>query len=198
MKMESEFKRVLQKALFDRAHPIFRELGIRKVSQHQDWTREYREECVQRLWVIAEKMLLAKAEEEFDRYVYGRRLKRIRGPKQERGEQLYGWARDNFPIGPILYIFWKKDKCIYVGTGENNYRIRDYKKSKYMDRSEADSLEIYSIHGKSNRARVECLACHIYNPKDNLNSPSKPKYSKACYICHKKKIIHSRLHELLN
>lgn len=198
MKTESEFRRELKDLLFDRAHPIFWELGIKKVSQHRDWTREYREERIQRLWNIAEKMLFARAKEELEKYVYSRKLKFFRGSKRDRGERLYSWAKDNFPKGPILYIFWKKNKCIYVGIGDSNLRIRDYKKSKYIDRSEADSLEIYSVHGKSNKSRVECLACHIYRPKDNQNSPGKPKYSKACYVCQKKRAIHSRLHALLD
>jgi hypothetical protein len=198
MKTESEFRRELKDLLFDRAHPIFRELGIKNISQNRHWTREYREERIKRLWDIAEKILLVKAKAELKEYTYSRKLKNFRGPKQDRGERLYSWAKDNFPRGPILYMFWKKDKCIYVGTGDSNYRIRDYKKSKYMDRSEADSLEIYSIRGNSNKSRVECLACHIHEPKDNQNSPSKTKYSKTCYICQKKKAIHSRLHALLD
>jgi predicted GIY-YIG superfamily endonuclease len=198
MKIESEFRRELKNLLFDRAHPIFQELGIRKVSHQRDWTREYREERIQRLWNIALRILLPQAEKELKIYIHSRKLKNIRGRKQERGQRLYSWAKDNFPKGPILYMFWKKDKCIYVGTADSNRRINDYKKSKYMDRSEADSLEIYSILGKSNRARVECLACHIYQPKENIKKPGKPKYSKKCYICYKRKGIHSSLHALLD
>lgn len=198
MKTESEFKKELKNTLFDRAHPIFRELGIKKVSQDRDWTRKYREERIQRLWEIAEKMLLPQANRELNEYISSRKLKMFRGPKKVRGERLYSWAKENFPKGPILYIFWKKDRCIYVGTGDSNYRIGNYRKSKYIDRSEADSLEIFSVRGKSNKPRVECLACHIFKPKDNQNSPSKKKYSKTCYICHKKKLIRSRLQALLD
>ena len=198
MKKESEFKNEMKKALFDKAYSIFKELGIRKVGQARTWTRKYREERIQKLLSIAEKLLSAKAREELDRYSHSRKLKKICGPKQERGDQLFWWAKDNFPRGPILYAFWKKDRCIYVGIGESYYRIHNYKKSKYLDRSEADSLEVWSVRGKSYLHEVECLATHIYQPRDNIQKPKKSKYSKKCLICQAKKNIHRSLHSLLS
>jgi len=198
MKKESEFKNELKKVLFDKASSIFKELGIRRAGQDHAWTRKYREERIQKLLSIAEKILLVKAKEKLDRYRHSRKLKKICGPKQERGDQIYGWAKDNFPRGPILYAFWKKERCIYVGIGESYNRISNYKKSKYLDRSEANSLEVWSVSGKSYLHLVECLASHIYHPKENILKPKKSKYSKTCFICQAKKNIHRSLHSLLS
>jgi hypothetical protein len=195
---KAQLRDEIQSALIDRAHPIFEEVGIRRLGHDQYWTREYREQRIGKILRLAEIILLPTARKELKKIIIPPKRKMISGPKRDRGERIYAWARTAFPRGPILYSFWKGKNCIYVGVGESYRRIGHYKKSKYMDKSEAGSLKISSVAGRSYLHSVECLANHLYWPKDNIAKPRKTRYSKSCIVCNKLKNIEDTLRLLLS
>lgn len=198
MNLRSQFREELKRALYDRAHPVFHELGIRKHSKEFGWTREYRNKRIGRLMDVAQKIILREAKFKLSECISSPRKKYYVGPNRSRGVEIYSWARATFPKGPILYSFWKGPKCVYVGKGKNHGRIADYKKSKYMDRSVATHIRISSITGHSYSHLAEHLAYRIYVPKENVNEPARVKFNKRCILCRKEEKIKRVLEGLLD
>jgi hypothetical protein len=198
MNLRSQFREELKKAAYDRAHPIFHELGIRKHSKEFNWTRDYRNKRIRALMEIADQIILREAKIKLCECISAPKKKRYTGPNKSRGEDIYNWARTTFPKGPILYSFWKGQRCIYVGKGQSHGRIASYKKSKYMYKSVANQIRISSIRGHSYSHLAEHLAYRLYEPKENINEPARGRYNKRCILCRKEEQIEKALQGLLD
>ena len=198
MNLRSRFREELKKALYDRAHPIFHELGIKKHSKEFVWTKDFRDKRIATLMEIADKIVLRDAKIRLTECISALRKKRYTGPSGTRGEDIYKWARATFPKGPILYSFWKGTKCIYVGKGQNYGRINHYKKHRYLDKSVANQIKISSIRGRSYSHLAEHIAYRIYEPKENVNEPARGRYNKRCILCRKEEKIEKVLRGLLD
>ncbi|HUT58966.1 MAG TPA: hypothetical protein VNA25_14050 [Phycisphaerae bacterium] len=78
-----------------------------------------------------------------------------------------------------------------MGKGLTWRRLRRYDKSAYL--KDATRLEVFLIKGKSQLAKAECLATHMFRPRDNRMKPAKAKWGKACPICKKHDLIRREL-----
>lgn len=161
------------------------------------FSRKLRDDRIAELLQIATNIFISKeAKKEFKKIVKKRKLRKINGRGLlNRGYNLTDWAGGVFAkSGPIVYAFWRRDRCLYVGKGATWKRLKNYKKSAYL--LEASSIEVFAIRGRSNLGKAECLAKHIFKPRDNQIDAAKPKWGKSCSVCGKHDQIRSELHYL--
>lgn len=127
-------------------------------------------------------MLVKKhAKKAFERLAVARRQKHIAGRGDDkRFNNMWKWARLNLR-GPIVYAFWRGSNCLYVGKGAGPYRLGNYQRSVYI--RDADLLEVWRIKTRTNIPRAECLAIHLYEPRDNQVKAARVKWGKACPVC---------------
>jgi hypothetical protein len=105
---------------------------------------------------------------------------------------VFEWAEEALD-GPIIYGFWKRKQCLYVGKGKSWRRLKDYQKHIYL--REATRLNVFCVNGRD-IPMAECLAIHLYRPRDNVNRAANKKWSRACPICKKCKRLNRELREL--
>ena len=82
--------------------------------------------------------------------------------------------------GPIVYAFWKGKKCLYVGKGAKPTRLLTHRKSYGR---EAESVELWFVRSKSFLPQAECLATHLFQPRDLAMRPSRAAWGKKCPVC---------------
>jgi hypothetical protein len=91
-----------------------------------------------------------------------------------------------------VYVFWSPHECTYVGR-----TIRGHgRPAGWFDRiwfQPVTRVDIHSVHRQSEVPKVECLAIHLFDPKENKNWPSIGKYTKKCPICEATKEIDHEL-----
>ncbi len=130
----------------------------------------------------------------FTRVTSSRHLRQIRGRGLlERGRNLLSWA-DNELNGPIIYVFWRGRKCLYVGKSSSPRRLWDYEKSAYL--IQATCLEVFHVPRVSELGEAECLATHLFGPRDQKIQPSREKWGKKCPICQRHDAIREELQAL--
>lgn len=105
---------------------------------------------------------------------------------QNRFDQMVAWA-DRHLAGPIVYSFWKNKTCLYVGRSESPRRLRGYRRDIFFTR--ADLVTVRVLSRRSDLAKAECLATHLFNPSGNGIGPAKQKYGKKCPVCSAKNEI---------
>jgi hypothetical protein len=156
------------------------------------FTKAVRTRLIGDLLDVASRILIRReARSEFDVVKRGRRLRRIKGRGLlARGNETISWAESALR-GPIVYSFWRGSRCLYVGKGNSWTRLKAYAKSAYL--KEADSIEVHLIKGKSQLGKAECLATHLFNPRDNKVRAARIKWGKACPVCRKHDMIRREL-----
>jgi hypothetical protein len=61
---------------------------------------------------------------------------------------------------------------------------------------EANWINVFMVRGPSHVAKVECLATHLYEPRDRQVKPARVKWGKECPICRKHDHIREELQHL--
>lgn len=155
------------------------------------FTREVRTRFIDELLDLATAVLVKRDALSHLRSITDRRrLMLIRGRGyMERGDRLLEWAEKL--KGPIVYAFWRKKRCLYVGKGSSPRRLRHYYRSAYLLR--ATCIEVFPVLRKSCLAQAECLATHIFKPRDQRMNPARVKWGKKCPICEEHDFIRSEL-----
>jgi len=184
MSFEKQFEKTLDE-LWKRRTSKIRSLVIHAGrGKRARFDRDIREKLLGDLLALSTQILLKRKDiqDKFEKGFGETRYHKIRGRGYlNRYRNIYEWAKTEFPRDSLLYIFWKKRTCLYVGKAPSYLRLRAYKKSKYL--KEATRIQIRLVPSKSELARQECLAIHYYNPKDNKNKPPKQPWGKSCPIC---------------
>lgn len=183
-------------SLWKRRTAMLRALVIpRGVGQPTKFTRHVRDRLINQLLDDATKLLVKReAHTEFKKVAPHRCLMQIRGHGLlKRGSYLLEWAEAELE-GPIVYSFWRGRKCLYVGKGDTWKRLRNYEKSAYL--LQASCIEVFLVKGKSHLGKAECLAVHLFEPRDNRKHPAKEKWGKECPICQKHDVIREELNTL--
>ncbi|MCJ7543601.1 MAG: hypothetical protein MUP47_03380 [Phycisphaerae bacterium] len=195
MSLEKQFNRTLD-GLWQRRTAELRALVTPQGrGRHSVFTKRVRKKYVGRLLDVATRLLVRReGKRGFNRVVERRLLRFVRGRGLDsRLTHLLNWAKRKCP-GPIVYAFWRAKKCLYVGKGASWRRLRHYDKSAYL--IQATCLEVFCIHGKSHLAKAECLATHLFRPRDQKIKPARQRWGKACPICRKHDRIRKDLHAL--
>ena len=91
-----------------------------------------------------------------------------------------------------VYVFWSNRKCVYVGRTLRGKGRPSGSFEKYWF-SWVTRIDVYSVASPSVVPKAECLAIDLFDPSQNINSSSKPKYSKRCPICSTEKRISAEL-----
>jgi len=156
------------------------------------FTRAVRERFFEELLDMASKILVGRdAKRQLKRITKERRLLHIGGRGIiRRGNNLSTWVYEKLS-GPIIYTFWKGDRCLYVGKGQRPSRLYHYERSAYL--LEADCVMVLGIKSKSYLGRAECLATHLYSPRDQKVKPARVLWGKECPVCRKHDIVRSEL-----
>ena len=154
------------------------------VGKPTTFTKKVRDRLIVSLLEDASRILVKRdGKSEFLKVKRHRHLRTIKGHGiNKRAERMLNWARTKL-TGPIIYSFWKGRNCLYVGKGESWRRLKNYDKSIYL--KEADSIEVYCITTQGNLGKAECLATHLFEPRDNKVKAAKTKWGKSCPICRK-------------
>lgn len=143
--------------------------------------KKVRERRIIQLLDTATGMLRRRATKELRKIIRGSRQRHIKGRGiRNRFNLVYEWARQNIK-GPIIYSFWRGKRCLYLGKGRSRSRLKNYSHSIYL--KDADLLEVNMVRGGSLLPKAECLAVHLFEPRDNRVKPAKEKWGKACLIC---------------
>jgi hypothetical protein len=147
------------------------------------YTKRIRDKMKKKLLLAASAVLIHEyANKEFVKAVEAKHLRFIKGfGIQDRFDRIYRWAR-RVSNGPIVYAFWRGKKCLYVGKGKSYRRLKHYEKSIYL--IHADCVEVWEVGSKARLPRAECLAIHLFSPRDNKQKKAaKVKWGKNCPIC---------------
>jgi hypothetical protein len=181
--LTTAFLRVLDEALERRTEQLRRQVVSGGQGAPKKYTRKIRDKLKRKILRAATDVLVnERAGAEFARKVAKRSLRYINGfGIQDRFDRLYSWARRKIR-GPIVYAFWRGKKCLYVGKGKSYRRLKHYDKSVYLWHS--DAIEVWQIKSKSQLPAAECLAIHLFKPRDNKQKKAaKVKWGKRCPIC---------------
>jgi hypothetical protein len=192
MSLDKQFSRKLD-LLWNRRTSELRSLVIpRGVGKPSLFTKRNREKLISDLLETATAILLRRdGKLEFKKIFVARNLKQLKGRGfVARGENLISWA-ERVLAGPIVYCFWKGKKCLYVGKGKSWKRLKDYAKSAYL--INANAIEVFLVHNASQLAKAECLATHLFEPRDRKVKPARVKWGKACPVCRKHDYIRDEL-----
>lgn len=192
MALVNQFSKKLDQ-LWKRRTDELRSLVVpRGGGQPLKFTRKRRDGLIDDALTIATSVLLKReGYRELKSVLRRRRLRQIKGRGViDRAEKLLAWARAKLH-GPIVYAFWRKRKCLYVGKGGSWKRLRNYTRSVYI--RDATCLEVFEIAGKSQLGKAECLATHLFNPRDNLNKAAEVRWGKACPICERHDQVRAEL-----
>jgi hypothetical protein len=197
MALTKNFLRSLDEAIERRTEYLRRLVVPAGQGAPMKYTRKVRDRLKKKLLLGASEVLVRdQAQDEFSRTTEKRHLRFIGGfGIQNRFDRIYRWAKRKIH-GPIIYAFWRGKKCLYVGKGKSYRRLKHYEKSIYL--LQADSLEVWQVGAKSWLPRAECLAIHLFDPRDNKQKKAaKVKWGKGCPICKRHDEVASEISALL-
>lgn len=159
------------------------------------FNKTIRDQIVTDLLEVASEILIKRdARQEFKEVIKKRYLKKLSGRGVgQKAERLLEWAKENLS-GPIVYAFWRGSRCLYVGKGSSRTRLSNYQKSIYL--SQADSVEIFCVKTAGNLGKAECLATHLFLPRDNKIKVAKKKWGRECPVCSRHDYIRDQLNHL--
>jgi hypothetical protein len=181
--LTTQFLRALDKALERRTDQLRRLIVPSDQGAPMKYTKRIRDKMKKKLLLAASAVLIHEhANKEFAKAVEDKHLRFIKGfGIRDRFDRIYRWAR-RVSNGPIIYAFWRGKKCLYVGKGKSYRRLKHYEKSIYL--IHADCVEVWEVGGKAQLPRAECLAIHLFSPRDNKQKKAaKVKWGKNCPIC---------------
>jgi hypothetical protein len=197
MALTKQFLKSLDEALERRTEYLRRLVVPAGQGAPKKYTRKVRDRLKKKLLLAASDVLVRdQASAEFSRTKRNRHLRFISGfGVQDRFDRINAWAKRKIH-GPIVYAFWRGKNCLYVGKGKSRRRLNHYEKSIYL--LQADSLEVWEIKTKSQLPRAECLAIHLFDPRDNKQQKAaKVKWGKGCPICQRHDEVGSEIGALL-
>ena len=193
--MKKDFERQLDD-LWKRRTRAIRDLVRTRKGKPKEFTKKIRDKGIKAIADLSTRILLRQgAKEEFRELVCPQRMTHLSGSWEKRADRLLQWAKQHFSK-PIIYSFWRKSECLYVGKGKSWRRLRHYRDHKYL--KESTLIKVFEVRQKSTLAKAECLAVHRFDPKYNKKTPGNQKWGKKCPICQAHDQIRSELRALFN
>ena len=105
------------------------------------------------------------------------------------------WYDKNMYGRNCVYIFWAKRKCIYIGRTGAGGRRPQVHFEKYWFRS-VTRIDTYIISGKRQLPMAECIATHLFNPKNNKIKSAQQKWRSNCQVCTMEVNVRKKLRNL--
>src|SRR5262245_43556558 len=118
MALNKQFSRKLDQLWHRRTEELRALVVPRGAGKPASFNKKVRERMVDDLLDIASRILVRRhARKAFDSVVSGRHLRFLTGRgHRERGQKMVAWAGEKLK-GPIVYSFWNRKRCLYVGKG---------------------------------------------------------------------------------
>ena len=188
MSKVKDFERALEKMWCCRKDDLIRLICLRRGRPQEPLSRQNREKQIEKLQDLAEKILFHRGKDELRKMTSPQRLRikgysRRRSALDERWDRIIAWTNTHAP-GSFVYCFHRNGDCLYVGRSRSSgKRFIPYKQAKSILAQEATQLKVYPVRKKSQLAKAECLAIHLFNPDGNDRAAAHEKYSKECRIC---------------
>lgn len=183
MALHTQFRRKLDQ-LWKRQTAEIHALLKPKRGRPLAFTRAARNRMIGDLLELASDSLCRRiARSSFGETLLARRLYHLKGHgPRARGESLVAFAKAMNAIidHPVVYAFWRGRRCLYVGKGLRLSRLVSHRKSYGR---EADSVEVFFIRSKSFLPQAECLATHLFDPRDFAVRPARAAWGKKCPVC---------------
>ncbi len=193
MSLKKDFERELDN-LWKRSTRAIRDLVRTRKGRPKEFTKKIRDRSIKAIADLSTRILVRQgAKEEFKGLVYPQEMTHFSGSWEKRAAKLLQWAKKRFSR-PIIYSFWRKSRCLYVGKGKSWRRLRHYRDHKYL--KESTSIKVFEVKQKSTLSKAECLAVHRFDPKYNKKTPGNQKWGKKCPICQAHDQIRSELWDL--
>ncbi len=195
MSKKNEFHKELIQLFKKRTYKLYNSIGDKTRGPNPEISREKVDSSIKKLQEIASTILAPKlAKEEFEENAGKKRKRKIKGRGVKEKKTLFKqWYNSVFHNQDhLVYVFWSKRKCIYVGrTGRGGSRpINHFEKHWF---GSVTRIDIYPARSKSHTPKLECLARHHFEPSRNKYLPAKAKYTQRCPLCK----VHKQIrHEL--
>ena len=197
MAFVSQFERKLDNLFYRRTGWLRKAIGSRHPGRPHKITGKKFEPKLEELGEIAATIISRRrARKEFRKVVSVKRqwhVKRGKGwGRYAKKESFSRWYERHVGGENCVYVFWSGKTCEYVGrTIRGKGRPVGWFTVFWFHR--VTRIDIYTIERRSEVGRAECLAIHLFDPKQNQNRPSMHKYTKKCPICKTTKKIDAEL-----
>lgn len=193
------FERELDKLFRQRTDRLRRELGTTKPGKSPEFRRKNVNSGIRKLQKIASSALARRVKKcEFSAHVGSPKNYQIKGRgKDDKKKRFEKWFKFRFPRGKgIIYAFWgNQRRCLYVGrTGSHGSRPSHHFGKEWFP--SAKRIKIYPVKAGSHIPKLECLAIHCFEPKENKIKAAKKKWTKACPLCKTNRYIKKELRSL--
>lgn len=181
MSYQKTYTRELQKLYLVRTKWLRELVGIKSKGRKTTFNKKFIKKSVNRL---SEVLIKLKSKEYFekaiDEHTYDMRYfhKKGHGHKQ-KVEKFKEWYHDKIDYKYLIYIFWKKNRCLYIGrTGRGGSRpvnhVGTHRTHGWT------RVSIYLARSNSYLPMLECLAWYHFDPLHNACRPSIPKWARKC------------------
>lgn len=197
MALATQFEQELALLFYRRTAWLRSAIGTNRPGRPHEFTRRKVYPKLDELGEIATKIITSKrAKKEFRKLIGDKRqwqTKRGKGwDRYAKKESFKRWYERHIGSKNCVYVFWSGRTCEYVGrTVRGHGRPLTWFTVFWFHR--VTRIDIYTILRKSEVGKAECLAIHIFDPRQNQNWPSRQKYTKKCPICEATKEIDDEL-----
>lgn len=194
-----QFRRTVDRLFRRRASWLRNALGKPIPGAPPSFGRREREKAIDQLQGLASDSLARKlAKKEFLRSVDKKKSWHVKGWGRDEKRQLFnGWYEEHIPYRRCIYIFWKGNKCVYVGKTKGGAGRPSAHFEKHWF-SGATRIDIYALRGKKSLPALECLAIHRFQPRENKNKAQTAKWTKKCPLCKVHRDIKSELRSIFS
>lgn len=200
MAFSKQFENGLDRLFRERTDWLRSELGLRQPGKPPKFGRKKVNRGIQQLQLLASQAFSRRlAKSAFEDHTTERRTWQVKGHHRNEKKRLFKkWFRKTF--GPTrtrgcVYSFWGGGKYLYVGrTGHGGGRPSAHFKEFWF--SHTTRITIFSVRGRSQLPKIECLAIHRFRPKYNTNTASTKKWTKACPLCQIHSAIENELRDI--
>ena len=186
MALVSQFSRELKKLFRRRTAWLHSAVGKKSPGRAPAFTKKRVKPALEKLAKIARESLInRRARPEFDAVTVAKRqwhLKNKGWGVRAKRDSFKRWYERNIQSHNCVYVLWSHRRCEYVGRTLRGKGRPSSSFEKYWFRS-VTRIDIYSVRTPTVVAKAECLAIHIFEPRRNEISSSRPKFSKRCPIC---------------
>jgi hypothetical protein len=199
-KIQKQFESELDKLFRLRTLWLRRALGARVPGKPPVFNKAKRKRSIEKLQELATQALSEKAARtEFNKTI-DKKLqwhpKRGKGwGRKDKKRKFKDWFESKIPYSNCIYIFWAGDRCIYVGRSIHGKGRASSHFVKHWFGS-VTRIDVYSTSMASEIPKLECLAIHRFEPRENTNRSARVKGTKKCPVCVVNKEIKTELRSI--
>lgn len=200
MALPAKFESELEKLFRRRTSWLRRAIGTKKPGRPHVFNRKKVEPKLHALGELAVQIIVRRrARKEFRRVVDRKRQWHVSRGKgfgtDAKRRSFKRWYDKRIGSKSCVYAFWSGKKSVYVGRT----LLGKWRPSGWFDRvwfQPVTRIDIHSVPRPSEVPKAECLAKHIFEPRENKNRPSIGKYTKKCPICEATREIDGELRSI--